>query len=353
MLNADTALDEATTADESHTTDESPDTVRELPSYVAELASKPRAMSPTLERYLQSAVESANDYAEEALSASTRRAYSRAFRVFEAWTRANGLESLPATPATISVYLAHMADSGLSVSTIVQTWAAIRKAHAERGHALAEYVIQRTLSGIRRRLGVAPAKKSPIVDLVALLGSCPATDLRGIRDRALVLLGWFGAFRRSELVALTVADVKRVRLGLEVTVRRSKTDQEGKGLVKGIPFAINPDLCPVSALDAWLAASGIAGGVVFREINKYGQATSPLCGQAVARIVKQLAAASGLDPDKFSGHSLRSGFVTTAASKGKSIDAIMRQTGHKSVEVLMGYIRVANVFESNAATGLA
>jgi site-specific recombinase XerD len=333
-------------------TDAAPDTVRDTATSEA-LA--------TTTAYLHQAVASANTYADGSLSETTRRAYSGAMSRFEAWAGANSLQHLPATPATVAVYLAHLADSGLKVSTIVQSWAAIRKAHAERGCLLEEHHIQRTLAGIRRRLGVAPEKKAPITDLPSLLATCPTGDaatLQNKRDRAMILLGWFGAFRRSELVSLTVTDVRKVRLGLEVTLRRSKTDQDGIGTTKGIPFALDPNLCPVLALDAWLVASGITEGPLFREVrsrSRYGLpdvcGKGALHGRALARIVKRLAKASGMNSSSVSGHSLRSGFVTAAANKGKRLDVIMSQTGHKAVSTVLGYIHQANMFD--AAMGLA
>jgi integrase len=167
-------------------------------------------------------------------------------------------------------------------------------------------------------------------------------------------MGWFGAFRRSELVALTVADVKKEREGLVVAVRRSKGDQEGRGAEKGIPYASSPALCPVRALEAWLETASITEGPIFRGVDRHGRvAAEGLSDRTVARIVQRTAEKAGLDPKAFAGHSLRAGFATTAAKKGKSLDAIMRQTLHKSEEVARSYIRHAKLFDDNAAVGLA
>ena len=215
-----------------------------------------------------------------------------------------------------------------------------------------EPAIRETMAGIRRKLGTSPAsKKAPVGDaelaaLVATLGE----DLAGLRDRALLTLGWLSACRRSELVALDVADVEEQREGLLVHVRRSKRDQEGKGFHKGIPYASAPALC---AVRAWLEAAGIKEGPIFRGVDRYGHvSTTRLSDRSVARIAQRAASAAGLDPSRYGGHSLRSGFMTTAAEKGRPLEAIMRQTGHKTESVARGYIQHATVFVKNAAKGL-
>jgi integrase len=197
-------------------------------------------------------------------------------------------------------------------------------------------------------------KKAPISDEALHRALEPlGADLAALRDRALMTLGWFGAFRRSELVALEVVDLSFGKAGLVVLVRRSKTDQEGRGEEKGIPFARNVALCPVRSVRAWLDASGITSGPIFRRVDRHGYLGSDaLTDGSVARIVKRLVEQAGLDPNVFAGHSLRSGFITTAAAKGKSLDAIMRQSLHRSERVARGYIRHATLFVDNAADGL-
>jgi integrase len=216
-----------------------------------------------------------------------------------------------------------------------------------------EPTITKVMAGIRRRHGVAPVQKAPLGDddLLAMVGAV-GEGLAGLRDRALLTLGWLGAFRRSELVALHVEDVTRVEAGLVVRVRRSKGDQEGEGAAKGIPFASRPALCAVRALEAWREASGITRGPLLRAVRHGQVRDEALSDRAVARIVKRVAERAGLDPDVLAGHSLRAGFATTAARKGKSLDAIMRQTLHRSERVARTYIRPAGVFEDNAAVGL-
>jgi integrase len=301
-------------------------------------------------------VDRAQGYASDARASQTLRAYARDWRAFVAWCAGKGIASLPSTPAAVAVYLATLADAGKRVPTIDRALAAIAHAHRSSGHEWRKGApaITEVLSGIRRRIGVAQRKMTPIVDadLRALVGSL-STHAIGVRDRALITLGWFGAFRRSEIVALTVSDVTFTHEGLIVALRRSKTDQEGRGLEKGIPYAGDAALCPVRALRAWLDIAQISDGALFRSVNRGGAVgVKGLSDKAVSRIVKRAATAAGLDAKKFAGHSLRAGFATAAAMKGKSLDAIMRQTGHRSERVARGYIRHATLFIDNAASGL-
>jgi integrase len=301
-------------------------------------------------------VERAEAYATAATSEATRQAYAADWRAFTAWCGATGLPSLPAPAATVAAYLAHLADSGRKVTTIERALAGIAYAHRIAGPdwTSRQPAIRLVMSGIRRELGTAPSKKAPVLgaDLLALLDTL-GTDLQGLRDRALLTLGWFCASRRSELVALRVADVEFTAEGLIVTITRSKTDQEGRGYAKGIPFAGSPAACPVRALRAWLDAAKIETGSIFRAVTRGGiVADTALGDRAVARLVKRVARNAGFDPATVAGHSLRSGFITTAAKRGKSTRAIMAQSGHRSEAVMHRYIQHATVFEDNAATGL-
>jgi len=314
------------------------------------------ASETTVLAELEPLVERAREYAAASLAANTRGAYAADWKTFSQWCAQKGLASLPAPPAVVSTYLAHLADAGRRVSTIERALSGI--AHAQRAAGLdwsrSELPIPTVLAGIRRRLGVSPSKKAPLgdQDLRALVGTL-GVDLIGLRDRALLTLGWFTAARRSEIVALRVQDVAFVREGLRLTLRRSKTDQEGRGLEKGVPYAGDPAACPVRALRAWLDAARLETGPIFRAVIGKGEiAEHALHAQEVARIVKRGAARLGLPPASFGGHSLRAGFITTAARKGKSLDAIMRQSGHRSERVARGYIQHATLFDDNAAAGL-
>jgi len=305
---------------------------------------------------LEPLVERARAYAAEAVSPNTRAAYEADWRTFEAWCASAGISALPPTPAAVATYLAHLADAGRKVSTIERALAGIAFAHRAAGFpwTSSDPAIRLVRSGIRRRLGTAPEKKAPVLgdDLRALVGTLGA-DLQGLRDRAILTLGWFCAARRSEIVALQVGDVEFTREGMIVTFARSKTDQEGRGLSKGVPFAGHPDVCPVRVLRAWLDAAKIESGPVFRAVTRTGRLSDgALDDRAVARLVKRAVARVGLDPSRVAGHSLRSGFITTAAKRGKSTGAIMRQSGHRSEAVMRGYIQLATLFDDNAAAGL-
>jgi integrase len=300
-------------------------------------------------------VESARGFAAEAKSQRTRRAYRGEVQTFASWCAAAGLDPLPATGRTVALYLAHMAAKGRKPAGMELALAAIAQAHKAAGFESPRKTaeVQEVRRGIRRSLGVAQAQKAPVLvsDLKAMLKALPG-GLQGLRDRSLLLVGFSGAFRRSEVVALDVADLAFTEDGLEVALRRSKTDQEGEGRKVGIPFGSVPSTCPVRSLKAWLDASSISEGPVFREVTRHGRVRSRLTAQSVALAVKRAAQAAGLDPARFSGHSLRAGLATSAAKAGKSERAIMAQTGHKSEKMVRRYIRDASLFSENAAAGL-
>ncbi len=211
-------------------------------------------------------------------------------------------------------------------------------------------VVANTMKGIGRTLGTAPTQKAPAVtdDIRAMVEAADVGTI-GARDRALVLLGFAGAFRRSELVALDVEDCEFSKDGLTVILRQSKTDQEGQGRKVGIPFGSNPETCPVRVLQAWMEEAAISAGPLFRPLNRHGQVKAGrLSGIDVARIVKKVAARAGLDAAKYAGHSLRAGHATSAAIAGASERSIMKQTGHRSVQMVRRYIRDGNLFRDNS-----
>jgi len=300
-------------------------------------------------------VEAARAFAAASKAPRTRKAYRAAWGTFVAWCEAQGLQALPAAPRTVAAFLAARAKEGRRVSTLEQALAAISQAHQAAGlpspRSAAE--VREVLRGIRRTLGVAPLQKNPILvdDLRRMVATLP-DDLLGLRDRAMLLVGFAGAFRRSELVGLDVGDLVFTLDGLEVTLRRSKTDQEGQGRKLGIPYGSTAGVCPVRSLKHWLETEGIAEGPLFRAVNGSTVRTDRLSDKAVARLVKRAAADAGLDPSRLSGHSLRSGFATSAAKAGRSERSIMRQTGHRSVQMVRTYIRDAELFVDNPAEGL-
>ena len=302
---------------------------------------------------LADAASAADHYAQAEKSAATRKAYEADLRDFAAWCGRTGAGFLPATPDAVAAYLAGLADAGLSASTITRRLAAIGYAHRRLGldtPTRAERVAQ-VLRGIRRTVGTAPKQKAPATAkfIKAMLKGLPDTMV-GRRDRALLLLGFAAALRRSELVALDVADIERQPEGILVHIRRSKTDQEGAGQTIAVPRGIK--LRPVEALDAWLVAAGIAAGPIFRPVNKGGRVLPDrLTDRSVALVVKHRAAAAKLDPALFSGHSLRAGFVTSALENGADMLRVMDTTRHRSVDTLKKYDRRAKAFTDHAGKG--
>jgi site-specific recombinase XerD len=284
-------------------------------------------------------------YLHASLSNSTRKAYRSDLSHFISWGG-----TVPATPEMIAVYLAAHADLH-APATLARRLVSISKAH--RAQALPSptttELVRATLRGIRHIHGsaqrqVAPAVKEDVLAMVAGL-----TGIKGVRDKALLLIGFAGAFRRSELVSLTVADIEQAKQGLVIQLIRSKTDQEGRGRKVAIPYARGA-VCPVLTLQQWLEVAKITEGPVFRAVNRHGAISdSALTPQAVALVIKARARAVGLDPGKYAGHSLRAGLVTSAAQLGVSSWKIRQQTGHKSDALLARYIRDANIFVDNAA----
>lgn len=282
---------------------------------------------------------------DNALSENTRRAYACHWAQFRAWAEDHGQLALPASAPTLAAYLTDMATRGRKASTLGQARAAISQRHREaavQDPADSEFV-RRTMHGLLRTITAAQNGKAPVLrgELPPILGGINRTTISGKRDAALVLVGFAGGFRRSELAALDVSDLRFHDEGLTVTVRRSKTDQEGRGMKKHIP-EVGGDLCPVRALRDWLDAASIHSGPVFRKVNRWGTiGARALSGGAVARAVKIGAKMAGLDWRNYSGHSLRSGFVTSALMAGQQAIDVAQQTGHSSLDTLKRYQRDA------------
>ena len=297
----------------------------------------------------------ARDFVAHAKASNTLRAYRADWRDFEGWCSDHGVPSLPAEPETVALYLSDLAGMA-KAATLQRRLSAISQAHQAAGYEspTKSSKVRAVWAGIRRVMGTAQQGKAAAttVELRAMVGTLPAS-LLGKRDRALLLLGFAGAFRRSELVGLDVSDVIFNRDGAVVTLRRSKTDQEGQGMKKGIPYGSSADTCPVRALREWLQAAAISGGPLFRSVNRHGQVqASRLSDKAVALVVKRAAKAASLDAATFAGHSLRAGLATAAAAAGVSERAIMAQTGHKSVNMVRRYIREGSLFRENAAAAV-
>jgi site-specific recombinase XerD len=295
-------------------------------------------------------LDRAKAYAAEARSERTRKAYVSAFLGFAAWGVEAGVDTLPARPEVVAAYIAHLADTGRKPATISLHVAAIAAVHRAGGFDVptGSEAVKATQRGVRRTLGTRQTRKAPVTaeTLKKVLRKVP-DDLAGARDRALLLLGFAAALRRSELVALDVADLERVPDGIVVHVRRSKTDQDGQGQEIAVPRG--GKLKPCDALDAWLAAAKITVGPVFRPVNKGGRVLPDrLTDRSVADIVKHHVGAAGLDASLFSGHSLRAGFVTSALAAGADVLKVMHVTRHTAVTTLQKYDRRARAFDDHA-----
>jgi integrase len=288
-------------------------------------------------------------YIRDSLSKNTRIAYVSDLRHFESWGG-----RVPASAKIVASYLADHADK-LSVATLVRRIAAISKAHRARGlpNPCASELVKSVLRGIRRNRGCAQREAKPLLrdDLLIVLDKMDG-GLKAVRDRAMLLLGFAGGLRRSELVGLDVMDIEHVRQGIVLHLRRSKTDQEGRGQKIGIPHG-RTRWCPVAALDAWLTASAINEGAIFRPVDRHGRIhDARLLGEAIALVVRERVAAAGLNPEQYSGHSLRAGLATSAAQAGVPTWRIRAQTRHASDAMLARYIRGGEMFVDNAAGAL-
>lgn len=288
--------------------------------------------------------DKAAEFARASKSANTARSYGRAWRLFVSWCDGRSESPLPASPEAVANYVASRATSGRRPATIQVDVAAIRQAHVLAGERppTDDPKVSAVLSGVRRLSGVRPdAKEAMTPEHLAAFVSTAGPGLAGARDRAMILLGFAGAFRRNELVSLAVEDVTFTRGDEAVIVRvgRSKTDQDGRGLEKVVHATRGP-CCPVAALRAWLSASGLSSGPLFRPVRgDRVLADRHLRAAAVADLVKKAAAASGLDVARFAGHSLRSGFVTAAADAGVPLADIMGVTHHRRADTALGYVR--------------
>jgi site-specific recombinase XerD len=299
-------------------------------------------------------IKRAYDFAKQDKAASTRRCYSSDFKIFSRWCADRNISALPAAPETVAAFLAAEADRGRKPSTIGRRTAAIKYVTKLAGHESPtdSEVVKATVRGIRRTLGVAPRKlaaatSEKVIGMQALV----RCGLIGKRDRALLLLGFAMAARRSEIVALDVSDIAFCPEGLRVTIRKSKTDQEGIGAV--VAVCHGSIACPVAAVKEWMAAANIIEGPLFRQVRKGGHVTANrLGGEAVRRIVKMQIEKLGLDPKQFGAHSLRAGFCTSAAAKGANLFKMMDVSRHKSVDTIRGYVRDADAFKGNAGAGL-
>ncbi len=307
----------------------------------------------------------AEEHIRRSKSVATLRAYQSDAGNFSLWCGQHGLGGLPAEPDTVALYLTACAEAGASISTLRRRVVSISQVHKAKGlpSPTATETVRRVLSGIAREAGSRPRQVAALRlgMLTAMLDATPEDDLLAVRDRAILLIGFAGGFRRSELAALEVEDLTFVDEGVDVLIRRSKTDQEGEGRTIGIPRGRRQQTCPVHALRRWLGIAEITAGPLWPVIAPNGRPgtrrRSPqgrlgsrrLDAQGIARVVQRAATRAGLDAKEFAGHSLRAGFATEAAARGASERAIMRQTGHRSVEMVRRYIREGDRYRDNAA----
>jgi integrase len=295
----------------------------------------------------------AREYLENAQSPRTRKTYCSQWKVFSTFCSQHELPALPASSEVVAAYLTARARTA-KASTLSVALAAIDDKHSSEGYPRPgeREPIKKLLSGIRRTIGTEKTPKAAFtLDILReAVGMLPNT-LAGVRDRAVLLVGFAGAFRRSELAALDVGTLRFVPDGVKVHLRHSKTDQEKKGRVVGIPQGRHVGMCPPTALRDWLVAAGIYEGKVFRSLdsNRLGES---ITDRSIATIVKLAANSVGHEFDDFSGHSLRSGFCTSASHAGVDAHALMRQTGHTSIKSVIGYIQEADVFRANPARRL-
>jgi integrase len=307
---------------------------------------EPAALAPPLDR--------ARVYADQSRSKSTQRAYTLDWRDFTTWCDQAGAATLPALPETVAAYVAQLADTGYAVATIGRRLASISQAHKLAGYELSPAraeLVRSTVKGIRRSKGAAQRQATPAtVPIVRRLVDTCGDDLMGRRDRALLLLGFAGALRRSELVALDLGDLDFTIEGLVVTIRRSKTDQGGKGRQIGIPYGADLRTCPVRNVRSWIEVAELVRGPLWPHLDRWEHiGTASITDRAVALIIKRHAQLAGLDPALFSGHSLRAGLATAAAEAGASALDIMSQTGHKSQAMVGRYVRRGSLFRGNVA----
>ena len=284
------------------------------------------------------------------VSASTRRIYRSDFNIFREWCEAQNMQWMPAFPNSVAQFITEQALSGIKPSSLARRLAAISMVHRvlDCPNPTTHEIVKLTIKGIKRAYGTAQDKKAPATAdrIESMIANCPET-LIGLRDKALLLIGFAGAFRRSELVALTVNDIERTPEGIKITIRKSKTDQEGQGQLIGILNGTR--FRAVDALYNWLHKSGIKEGFLFRRIRKGNSVQiAPLTDHAVAVIVKQYASKAGFTVDNFSGHSLRAGFITSGAQAGADLIKLMEVSRHKKTDTILGYVRESKLFENHA-----
>ena len=286
---------------------------------------------------------------------NTLRAYKSDFKDFGAFCNKHGFNSLPTEPKIVSLYITHLSKNS-KISTLRRRLVSISMVHKIKGHYLdtKHPIIIENLMGIRRTKGSMQKGKKPLLIshlklLINVINEQKTEEIKKARDKAIILIGFGGGFRRTELISIDHDDLEFVPEGLKITIKRSKTDQYGEGMIKGLPYFINEIYCPVLSLKKWLDLSKIKSGPIFRRFAKGSSLTNNrLTDQSVVLLIKNYLNLAGIENSNYSGHSLRSGFATVAAESGADERSIMSMTGHKSTQMVRRYIREANIFKNNA-----
>ncbi len=286
---------------------------------------------------------------------NTLRAYKSDFKDFGAFCAKHGFKSLPTEPKIVSLYITYLSKIS-KISTLRRRLVSISMVHKLKGHYLdtKHPIIVENLMGIRRIKGSIQKGKKPILIshlklIINVINEQKIEEIKKLRDKTIILIGFGGGFRRTELISIDHEDLEFVTEGLKITIKRSKTDQYGEGMIKGLPFFNNEIYCPVKNLQKWLEISKIKSGPIFRRFTKGLSLTDKrLTDQSVVLLMKQYLNLAGIENKNFAGHSLRSGFATVAAESGADERSIMAMTGHKSTQMVRRYIREANIFKNNA-----
>jgi len=287
---------------------------------------------------------------------NTVRAYKSDFNDFELFCIKNSLKSLPSDPKIVSLYLTHLSTKDVKMSTLKRRLVSIGVIHKLKGYYLdtKHPSIIENIMGIKRRKGSVQVGKKPILinslkQIINVIDKQDKEKIKKLRDRSIILIGFSGGFRRSEIVSLDYDDLDFVPEGLKINLRRSKTDQFGEGFIKALPYFDNSLYCPVVSLKKWIEISKITSGAMFRRFSRGSRLSkNRLTDQTVALLIKEYLKLTGIDSKNYSGHSLRSGFATSAAESGVEERNIIAMTGHKSTEMVRRYIKEANLFKNNA-----
>ena len=287
---------------------------------------------------------------------NTIRAYRSDFKDFGAFCVKNGFKSLPTEPKIVSLYLTHLSIKDSKMSTLKRRIVSIGMIHKLKGHYLdtKHPIIIENVMGISRKKGNYQRGKKPILinqlkAIVNVIDNEKIEEIKKIRDKTIILTGFGGGFRRAELISIDYEDLEFVSEGVKIIIRRSKTDQFGEGMIKGLPYFSNQIYCPVLHLKKWLEISNIKSGAIFRKFNKgFSLSDNRLTDQTVALLLKNYLGVAGIENKNYSGHSLRSGFATVSAESGADERSIMAMTGHKTTQMVRRYIKEANLFKNNA-----